>query len=75
MKIFHHTLLPIPEERIKLNSLLHEFKVQVYDNAEEIDPFDDEDWESLAKGWALGKGLEASKCEEFFVLLLEKGWV
>lgn len=43
--------------RIETHPLLLEYKTQVCDQADEIDPDNSRDWHSMALGFFLGKGL------------------
>lgn len=45
--------------------LLDRWKANVYDKGEQVDPFAEEDWHSLAVGWALGSGVAPSKAVNF----------
>lgn len=40
-------------------------KEQLTDRSIEIDPQNEEDWNSLGLGWALAQGLEISEAREF----------
>lgn len=33
------------------------YKAEIWDRQKEIDPSDEHDWESIALGWALAKGM------------------
>ena len=48
-----------------LDKLTNEFKVEVNDRAEQVDPGDEYCWLSLTAGWALGKGLSIDDAETF----------
>lgn len=39
------------------DELEEQFKKEVNDRAEEVDPGQEEDWKSLTLGWAIAKGL------------------
>ena len=50
---------------IKRDRLVKEFKVEVDDLGDEIDPNYEYHWESLIIGWSLGKGLSPDDANEF----------
>jgi hypothetical protein len=50
---------------LKLQELVTLWKSQVYDKGEEIDPTNEQDWYSLAIGWALGKDLTPDEAHAF----------
>jgi hypothetical protein len=45
--------------------LLDQFKSEVHDKSDQIDPFSEEDWHSLILGWAIGKGLTIEEAHVF----------
>ncbi len=48
------------------------FKEEVLDKANLIDPFNDECyWDSLALGWALGKGMSIKEAKDFASIVNE----
>jgi hypothetical protein len=49
----------------RMTELLSEYRREVFDRSQDIDPYDDYHWTSLALGWALAKGLDAEKAQEF----------
>lgn len=49
---------------IPFNVLELEFKSEVHNYASEVDPSNEQDWYSLALGWALGKGYSAEEAHD-----------
>lgn len=41
------------------------YKEQIVSHAAEIDPSDRHDWESMALGWAIGRGMTVEEADEF----------
>lgn len=42
-----------------------QFKAEIHDRAEEVDPSNEYDWWSLTLGWAIGKGMDPETAAEF----------
>jgi len=57
--------MEIPEEQF--DKLVEEYRAEVYDKANFIDPDDEHCWVSLTVGWALGKGLEFVEANDFAI--------
>jgi len=55
--------------------LVKQWKAQVFANPGDIDPENKEDWESLALGFALGKGLTAEDAHAFVAVLLRQNLI
>lgn len=51
------------------------WKKTVFDLSSIIDPNDEEDWRSLAIGWAMGRGMNIREAKVFYQHLLSKGIV
>jgi hypothetical protein len=49
----------INEENLEL------FRREVTENADKIDPYDDNDWHSLVLGWAIAKGMSPEEARKF----------
>lgn len=47
------------------DELALQFKSEVSNRAEEVDPEDERDWYALTLGWALAKGLAPAAAHEF----------
>jgi hypothetical protein len=45
--------------------LVQKFKLQVHDQAKEVDPTDEQDWFSITLGWALANGLTPKEAHVF----------
>lgn len=46
------------------DALIEEWKTKIMANSKEIDPNNEYDWWDLARGWALGKGLNVKDAME-----------
>lgn len=57
---------------MNLEELIEQWDKSIYENAEEVDPFDEYCWSSLAVGFALGKGCDAEQASEFEHELLKR---
>jgi hypothetical protein len=55
--------MPETFDEAKWGSLRDQFKVEVHDKSDEIDP--DQDWFSLTLGWALAKGCSPEDANDF----------
>jgi hypothetical protein len=54
-------------DKMNYSKLLHEFKKEVTDYSDSIDPEGEEYWKSLTLGWAIAKGLEHEAAREFAI--------
>lgn len=54
-----------PTHITNIDELLIEYKTNVCQKVEEVDPEFQHDWYSLCLGWAIGKGLKPSDAHEF----------
>ena len=50
---------------MSIEELLKEWFENIYDNHENVDPNSDQDWHSMAMGYALGKGFSPDRAREF----------
>jgi hypothetical protein len=50
-------------------SLIDQFKTEVSDRADDVDPSSDHDWFSLTLGWAIAKGLEPEPAHTFAIYI------
>ncbi len=50
-------------------SLIEQFKTEVSDRAEDVDPSNNEDWFSLTIGWGIAKGLEPEPAHMFAIYI------
>lgn len=48
-----------------MNKIVTAYKKEIVSNAEVIDPDNEMDWEDMAFGWAIGKGLSINEAREF----------
>ncbi len=48
-------------------AMLDQFKAEVSDRSEEIDPNEEHDWLSLTLGWAIAKGMSPEKANQFAI--------
>ena len=48
-----------------MDELTTQWKLEVFDKGEEIDPHNELDWLSLCTGWALAKGMSPAKARDF----------
>ena len=49
----------------ELEDLLDDYGSEILGCAEDIDPGNEEDWNSMAIGWAIGKGLTIEDAKAF----------
>lgn len=49
--------------------LIDQFKSEVSDRAEEVDPGNNEDWFSLTIGWGIAKGLDPENAGMFAIYI------
>ncbi len=49
----------------KFSNLLQEFKVEVCDKSDEVDPGNEMDWYAFSHGWSFAKGLSIDEAHEF----------
>lgn len=50
-------------EQENINKIMYEFKTEVCDKSQDIDPEEDEDWSSLSLGYFLAKGLSIEEAQ------------
>ena len=51
--------------KTKYKELSEQFKVEVHDHGDDIDPAYELNWHALTVGWALGKGLDPDSAKAF----------
>lgn len=57
----------LEDDKVNYSKLLREFKKEVTDYSDSIDPEGEEHWKSLTIGWAVAKGLEPEAAREFAI--------
>lgn len=63
--------LGIDDDRIDL--LASQWIDEVYRRAEEVDPDNEHDWESMCLGWTIAKGLPIEASYPFFMFMFSQG--
>ena len=58
-------LMKIEDVPKKYGALIRDFKKEVNDKAETVDPSNQLDWFALTMGWAIGKGLDPNDAHTF----------
>lgn len=64
-----------PATQKQLDELCEEFAAEVYAKGEEVDPSGEHDWLSLTVGWALAKGVDVDKAQEFATYIYDAACV
>ena len=57
---------------MSLEKLIEQWDKSIFENAKEVDPYDEYCWSSLAIGFALGKGCNAEEAKDFEFELLKR---
>lgn len=48
-----------------MTDVLRTYGAEILDQADEVDPSNEEDWRSMAIGWAIAKGMSPTDAREF----------
>jgi len=66
----------IPDEAEKMDKIVEEWKTQVYEESDAVDPDDQFDWEGVAMGFLIAKGLSLGEARDVYhARLLPEGLV
>ena len=52
--------------------MLDRYKKEIWEREKKIDPYQDEDWSSMALGWALANGMPPGRARDFAFYVTSK---
>ena len=55
--------------------LTEQWKQDIYDRADEVDPSSEMQWQDMAFGYAIAKGCDFDQAEEFIREIQLRGWL